>query len=58
VEREPKQSDDDVILRFCLDGVIFSLKQNMMTQEEAYENLKKWFPDVEIVPDGEWHEAR
>lgn len=42
--------EDDIILHFCLDGVTYALKQNALTQEQAYEALKRWFPDVEILP--------
>ena len=50
MEREPKPENQDPILYFCLDGVKYALRQNAMSAEDAYNNLKKWFPDVEILP--------
>lgn len=45
-------SDDDVILNFCVDGVAYVLRHNnpALTQEQTYNHLKHWFPDVEILP--------
>lgn len=53
MEKPPKPErlpEDDTILHFCLDGVTYALKQNALSQEEAYDSLKRWFPDVDILP--------
>lgn len=52
MEAEPdKEVTDEPLLRFVLDGVVYSLKQNVLTRKEAWEKLTKWFPDAVIVLD-------
>lgn len=48
---EKLKQDDDIILHFVLDGVCYALRQNVFTQEEAYERMKRWFPDAQVVAD-------
>lgn len=50
-EPRPSEPEDDTILHFVLDGVMYALKQNQMTQEQAWNLLKDSFPDVRIVPE-------
>ena len=52
-ERKIINTDEEPFLHFVLDGVKYALRQNMLTQEQAYDSLKKWFPDIEILPDDE-----
>lgn len=53
MEKQPKLErlpTDNIVLHFCLDGVTYALRQNALTQEQAYESLKRWFPEVDILP--------
>lgn len=49
-ERKIVNTDEEPFLYFVLDGVKYALRQNAMSQEAAYEALKTWFPEVEILP--------
>ncbi len=44
-----KDPRDDIILRFTLDGLYYSLRQNLLTPEQLEASLKQWLPDAEIV---------
>ena len=48
---ERKAPRDDIILRFTLDGLYFSLraKQDGLTQEQLEADLAKFFPDAELI---------
>lgn len=48
MEKEP-DPDRSYTLHFVLDGVRYALDQkNGLTKEQAVNNLRVWFPDIEI----------
>lgn len=51
MERQPAPPDE-VIVEYMLDGKKYELRHTdlNLTQEQTYEYLKQYLPDIEILP--------